>query len=70
MIDPFDVALEGSNEFVHPIKDVARLLASEVAMITFARLVVVPEDADTFHDVSEPILVRVRRAREWCRKLP
>ena len=70
MLDPFDVALERGKQFVNAIKGVVRLLASEVAVITFARFIVVAQKARATDHVGEPVLVGVRRTRKRCRKLP
>jgi hypothetical protein len=63
MIDPFDVPPEVSKQLVYVFKGVPRLLASEVPMIALARLVVIPENANSSNNIGKPVLVGVCRSR-------
>lgn len=70
MVPPRNIALKIGYERLRRGELAVALGATVVAVITFPHLVVVAKHAYAIHDVCQPILQVVRRARNGCGYLP
>jgi len=65
MIPPRNVSIEVKHQLIRRRKRIKKLFLSKMPMITFASLVVVPEHTLATNDISESVLERMLRRRDW-----
>jgi hypothetical protein len=70
MVPPLDIGLKVSHESIRCREGIVGFLASVMAMIALAALVVIPDHALTGNDVGQSVLERVTRRRERCGQTP
>jgi len=70
MIPPRNIALKVGDQLLRRGENVVAFRAANVPMITFACLIIEPQNALAIDDVREPVLERVIRSGEGFRHSP
>jgi len=65
-----DITVKVVKQLVQRLEDIGKLLAVDMAVITFATLVVVAHAILTRLAVEEPVLEAVLAGWKWLRKTP